>query len=278
MVRLIGFAIGAVFCLVLLFGFLAPRDEAAADPTLAFHEHAHDEHWSWEGSLGLGVFGGYDRQQLQRGFQVYKEVCSSCHGLDRVAFRNLTEIGFNEDEVKVIADEWQIEVPSLNPDTGEAETRPAVPSDNFPSPYPNEVAARAANNNALPPDLSLITKARANGPDYVYSLITGYEEVPANFPQDRVMEGLFYNPYFHSLWIAMPPQLNEGQVSYADGTNASVEQMGRDVTAFLTWAAEPKMEERKQAGIGTVLFLIAFTVLAYLSYRRVWAEIKQRRV
>jgi ubiquinol-cytochrome c reductase cytochrome c1 subunit len=276
MVRLIGIAAGAVLCLVLLIAALAPREATEVDPTLAFHKHPKQVHWSWDGPAGLGVFGGFDRVQLQRGFQVYMEVCSSCHSLNRVAFRNLEEIGFSEAEVKAIAKNWPIEVPIINPDTGEATTRPAIPSDKFPLVFANEVAARAANNNALPPDLSLITKARADGSNYVYSLITGYESVPANFPADRKpAEPLHYNPYFHSLAIAMAPQLTDGRVTYAEGQpKATVDQMGKDVAAFLTWAAEPKLEARKRAGVGVIVFLIIMTSLAYLSYRRIWAELK----
>ena len=276
MVRFIGILVGLVFTLVLAIGALSPREASEKDPTLAFHEHPKQVHWSWDGPGGLGVFGGFDRVQLQRGFQVYKEVCSSCHGLNRVAFRNLQDIGFSEAEVKAIAKGWAVEVPTLNPDTGEAATRPALPSDTIPSPYANEIAARAANNNALPPDLSLIAKARADGSNYVYSLITGYAELPANFPKDRAPgEGLYYNPFFHSLAIAMPPQLSEGRVTYADGQpKASVDQMGKDVAAFLTWAAEPKLEARKRAGVGVIIFLLIMTGLAYMSYRRVWADLK----
>lgn len=277
MVRLIGIAAGAVFVLVLLIGALAPREATQTDPTLAFHEHPQQVQWSWDGPAGLGVFGGFDRVQLQRGFQVYKEVCSACHSLKRVAFRNLQEIGFSEAEVKAIAANWIIEVPTIDDSTGEPSTRPAIPSDRFPLVFPNDVAARAANNNAVPPDLSLITKARHDGSNYIYSLITGYEDVPANFPADRVPgPGLHYNPYFHSLAIAMPPQLEDGRVTYADGQpEATKDQMGRDIAAFLTWAAEPRLESRKRAGIGVVLFLIVLSSLAYMSYRRVWADLKK---
>jgi len=246
------------------------------DPTLAFHAHPKQVDWSWSGPGGLGVFGGFDRVQLQRGFQVFKEVCSSCHSLNRVAFRNLADIGFSEAEVKALAKNWVVEVPTTNPDTGEPATRPALPSDKIPSPYANETAARAANNNALPPDLSLITKAREGGANYVYSLITGYADLPADFPKDRAPgDGLYYNPYFHSLGIAMPPQLSDGRIAYAEGQPAAtVDQMGKDVAAFLTWAAEPNLESRKRAGVGVIGFLIIFTALAYMSYRRIWADLK----
>ncbi|MEE4350062.1 MAG: cytochrome c1 [Pacificimonas sp.] len=280
MIRIIGILTGIVFLFVLFLGAIATREEVPEDPTYAFHEYAEPPEggWSWDGPMGMGVFGTFDRTQLQRGFKVYKEVCSSCHSLNYVAFRSLTDIGFNEAEVKVIAEEWQIPVPSINPDTGEADSRQALPADRFPKVYPNEVAGRAANNNAYPPDLSLMVKARPDGANYLYSLISGYEPVPAAFPADYVQEGLHYNPYFHSLWINMPPQLSDGLVEYDDGTEATVEQMAQDITAFLYWAAEPKMEDRKQAGVGVLVFLLIFTSLSYLAYKRVWADIKPSKV
>ncbi|MGB3721454.1 MAG: cytochrome c1 [Pacificimonas sp.] len=279
MVRWIAYAVGSVFIFVLILGgitgLMETSEKSEGDLLIEeYHAYNKDAGWSWEGPMGLGVFGGFDEQQLQRGFQVYKEVCSSCHSLKRVAFRNLTEIGFNEAEAKQIAADWQIGVPTINPDTGESDTRTAELADNFPLVYPNEIAARAANNNAYPPDMSLLAKARPDGPNYIYSLITGYEPVPASFPDDAVQEGLSYNPHFHSLWIAMVPQLSDGQVDYADGTPATVDQMGKDVSAFLYWAAEPKLEERKRAGIGTIVFLIVLTSFAYLTYRKVWADVK----
>ncbi|MEO0499865.1 MAG: cytochrome c1 [Pseudomonadota bacterium] len=282
MVRIIAIFTGLIFIFVLVLGAVtglidaAGAEESASDKIKhECHKHAKDVNWYWEGNLGLGVLGGFDRPQLQRGMQVYREVCSSCHGLEQVAFRNFTELGFTPEEVKVIANEWPIPVASINPDTGEADTRPAEPADRVPSPYPNDVAARAANNNAMPPDMSLLAKSRPGGADYLYSLITGYEELPADFPEEAVQEGLNYNPYFHSLWIAMPPLLSDGIIQYAEGQpEATVDQMGQDVAAFLTWAAEPKMEERKQAGIGVIVFLLIATSLAYLSYRRVWADVK----
>jgi ubiquinol-cytochrome c reductase cytochrome c1 subunit len=211
---------------------------------------------------------------------VYKEVCAACHGLNLVAFRNLADLGYSEAEVKAIADQWQIEVPSINPQTGEAATRKAVAADRFPNPYPNEVAARAANNNAFPPDLSLITKARHGGAEYIYSLLTGYRQPPANLPAaSRPGQGLYYNPWFPNLNIAMPPPITaDGQVTYADGTNATVDQMAKDVSAFLNWTAEPTLENRHRTGIAVLIFLIVATALAYLSYRQIWATEKNRRV
>ena len=171
-------------------------------------------------------------------------------------------------------------MPSINPDTGEPATRKALPSDNFPAPFANEVAARAANNNALPPDLSLITKAREGGAAYVYSLLTGYQNQPAEllkkFPDAKTPPSLHYNPYFANLNIAMPPPLTSaGQVSYADGTKPTVDQMARDVAAFLVWTAEPNLERRHAAGIAVAMFLLFATILGYLAYQQIWDEAKR---
>jgi ubiquinol-cytochrome c reductase cytochrome c1 subunit len=242
------------------------------EPTAEQLHHLHPEHVSFTTD---GPFGHFDRQQLQRGFQVYKEVCSGCHSLNYVAFRNLHEIGYSEAEVRAIADQWAIQVPSINPETGEPATRKAIPADHFPSPYANETAARAANNNALPPDLSLITKAREGGNRYVYSLLTGYQNPPRDV---QVPQGLHYNPYFANLNIAMPPPLTaDGQVTYADGTPATRQQMAMDVAAFLTWAAEPNLEIRHAVGWPVLFFLILATILAYLAYRNVWADRKPKK-
>jgi len=217
--------------------------------------------WSFE-----GFFGTYDRSAAQRGFQVYREVCSACHGLRYVAFRNLTALGFTEEEVQAIAREYQVtDGPN---DEGEMFERPAVPADHFPLPFPNDAAARLANGGALPPDLSLITKARADGTNYLFSLLQGYEEPP---PGEEGMEGLYYNAYFPTHWIAMPPPLFEDGVAYADGSTASIEQMASDVSMFLTWAAEPTLEERKQTGLKVLLFLIILTGLFYATKRKIWA-------
>ncbi|MBV8685716.1 MAG: cytochrome c1 [Alphaproteobacteria bacterium] len=280
MVRFFGFLVGLVFVAVaawsLVWGAFAfvtqPREENVVH---AFHQEPRALHLASDGPLGK-----YDRRQLQRGFQVYKEVCSSCHSLSLVAFRNLEEIGYNEAEVKAIANQWQIEVPDVDPKTGEANTRKAIPADHFPSPYPNEVGARAANNNALPPDLSLITKAREGGAAYVYSLLTGYRDPPANLPADsRPGPNLHYNPWFANLNIAMPPPLrSEGQVSYADGTKPTVDQMAKDIAAFLTWTAEPRLENRHRAGLASLIFLIFATVLAYMAYQNIWHGGASRRV
>jgi ubiquinol-cytochrome c reductase cytochrome c1 subunit len=275
MVRPIGILAGLGFVAVLLWSLLWGAIAFIQEPPQPtaeheFHKHPRDAHLS-----SAGLFGKYDNQQLQRGFQVYKEVCAACHGLKYVAFRDLEALGYSEAEVKAIADQWPIETPSVNPDTGEAATRKNIPADHFPSPYPNEVAARAANNNALPPDLSLITKARHDGANYVYSLLTGYREPDAEllrkFPDSKPGEGLHHNPYFANLNIAMPPPIaSEGQVSYLDGTRPTVDQMSKDVAAFLAWTAEPKLMQRKAAGLGAVLFILAFCFLAWGAYKNVW--------
>jgi len=269
MVRLIGALAGIVFVVALLVAALMPRDSTPPDTTHLFHKEPEPLHLASD-----GPFGRFDRQQLQRGFQVYKEVCSACHSLDHVAIRSLEDIGFSGPEVKALAKTFT--VPSIDPKTGEPSTRPGVPSDHFPSPYPNETAARAANNNALPPDLSLIVKAREGGAAYIHSLLTGFQNPPANLPEDkRPPEGLHYNPYFANLNIAMPPPLTtDGQVTYADGTKATVDQMSRDVSAFLVWTAEPKLENRHRTGIAVVIFLIIASALAYMSYRNIWADKK----
>ena len=221
-----------------------------------------------------GAFGRFDKQQLQRGFQVYKEVCSACHSLRLVAFRDLKALGYNEDEVKAIAAGFQ--VPGVDQATGETNMRAGVATDYFPKPYPNDIAARAANNNAIPPDLSLMTKARGNGAAYVYSLLTGYQAQPAKllkeFPDAKTGPNLHYNPYFANLNLAMAAPLTaEGQVTYGDGTKASVDQMAKDVAAFLVWTAEPTQDKRKQTGWPVVGFLLFLTILAYMAYRNIWA-------
>jgi ubiquinol-cytochrome c reductase cytochrome c1 subunit len=273
MVRILGILAGLlmVFLAVWSFGhgaytFLTVPHERSV--VKEFHKEPKSLHLASD-----GLFGKYDRQKVQRGFQVYKEICSSCHSLNFVAFRDLEEIGYNEAEVKAIADGWQIQVPDVNPKTGEVSTRKALPADHFPSPFPNEVAARQANNNALPPDLSLITKAREGGAAYVYSLITGYEDPPANLPvENRPGPNLHYNPYFANLNIAMPPPLkSDGQVTYAPGNPpATRKQMAEDVAAFLTWTAEPRLENRHRTGIVMIIFLLFTTVLAYLAYQNIW--------
>lgn len=217
-----------------------------------------------------GILGKFDRQQLQRGFQVYKEVCAACHSLEYVAFRNLEAIGYSEDQVKVIASEYQIED---GPDeNGDMFMRPARPSDYFPKPFANDQLARASNGGALPPDLSLMTKAREDGPNYVYSLMMGYVDPPQGF---EIQPGMSYNTYFPGHQIAMPLQITDDRVIYADGTQASAAQISADITAFLHWAAEPKLEARHATGVRVLLYALLFTVLAYLLKRRLWARLEK---
>jgi cytochrome c1 len=221
------------------------------------------QHWSFG-----GLFGTFDQAQLHRGFEVYNNVCAACHSLSLVAYRNLSAVGLSEDEIKQIA--AAKEVPGEPDDDGNPTTRPALPSDRFVPPFPNENAARAANNGALPPDLSLIVKARIGGADYLHALLTAYGEPPAGF---KLQEGLQYNAAFPGHQIAMPPPLNEDQVQYADGTKATVEQMSLDVAAFLAWTAEPELEARKRLGIKVMLFLILLTAMLYAIKRKVWADV-----
>ncbi|MCP5362783.1 MAG: cytochrome c1 [Rickettsiaceae bacterium] len=215
-----------------------------------------------------GIFGTFDRQAAQRGAQVYLEVCSTCHSNHNLYYRNLKDIGFSEAEIKQLAQKYTVkDGPNAE---GEMFDRPALPSDRFVSPYPNEEAARAANNGAYPVDLSLIIKARQDGPNYVFSLLSGYQDAPADV---KLMPGLYYNPYFEGGQIAMPPPLTEGQVTFSDGTPATVEQMAKDVVVFLQWAAEPEMEHRKSMGLKVMIFLLVFTVFFYIAKKKIWKNI-----
>jgi ubiquinol-cytochrome c reductase cytochrome c1 subunit len=220
-------------------------------------------HWSFE-----GIFGTYDKAAAQRGLQVYVEVCSSCHGLKYVAFRNLEDIGYSEEEVKAFASQFTV---TAGPnDAGQMYEREARPSDRFPQPFENKQAAMAANNGAYPPDLSVIAQARAHGADYLAALLVGYEEAPADV---TVGAGQYYNKYFPGGLIAMPQLLYKDSVSYADGTEATPDQMAQDVAHFLMWAAEPHMEERKEMGIKVILFLIVFTGLTYATKKKIWQDL-----
>jgi len=222
-----------------------------------------NEVWSFQGPLGT-----YDRGELQHGFQLYKQVCAVCHGLKQLRIRDLAGLGYSPEEIKAIAAEYKVE--AIN-DEGDPIEKPALPTDRFPGPYKNEKAARAANNGALPPDLSLITKARAGGPDYIYALLTGYETVP---PKDvQLPEGMHYNPFFPGGQIAMIPPLSEGLVTYSDGSQPTVNQMAKDVVSFLSWAAEPELEARKKMGFKVLIYFIVFTILMYFLMKRVWAKV-----
>jgi ubiquinol-cytochrome c reductase cytochrome c1 subunit len=282
MVRPLGILAGIGFVAVVLWSLMWGVIAYVSEPPAQTVEHymkkkypLKEVSFSFEGPLGK-----FDNQQLQRGFQVYKEVCSACHSLKYVAFRDLEHIEFSKGEVKAIAKDWALETPSVDPETGEATTRKSTPADRFPKPFANDVAARAANNNAVPPDLSLITKARPHGPAYVYSLLTGYQDAPADllkkYPDVKTPDGLHFNPYFPNQNLAMAAPLTEGQVTYADGTKSSVDQMAKDVVSFLMWTAEPKLETRKTAGWASLVYLVIFTALAYASYKTIWADKKKK--
>jgi len=220
-------------------------------------------HWSFD-----GAFGTFDRASLQRGFQVYKEVCSNCHSMKLMSYRNLEGIGLDAAQVRAIA--ASVQVPGGTDDNGAAVERNALPSDAFRSPFPNDKAARAANNGALPPDQSDLEKAREGGANYIDAILTGYKDAPAGV---TVPDGSYYNEYFPGHAIHMPPPLSDDQVTYADGTKATVAQMSHDVTTFLTYASHPEMEQRKRLGVKIVLFLAGMVGLTYAVKRKVWADV-----
>ena len=205
---------------------------------------------------------------MQRGFQVYNEVCAGCHSMKLIAFRNFADLGYNETEIKALA--AQYEVQDGPNDDGEMFMRPAIPADRMPSPYANDNAARAGNNGALPPDLSLIAKARPNGPNYLYSLLSSYEDAPND---KEVPDGMYYNAAYPGHLIAMPQPLYGDDVEYSDGAATSIEAVSADLTQFLMWAAEPKMEVRKRTGVAAVFFLSIFVIFSYLAKRRIWADV-----
>lgn len=283
MVRIIGFLVGLGFTGVLLISLISDAVTYFSAPPEATAEHEFHRPAKALKLSSDGPFGTFDKAQLQRGLKVYTEVCAGCHGINLVSFRNLADLGYTEGQIKGFAnDQWKIEVPTINPETGEAATRKPVLADRFPNPYANETAARAANNNAYPPDLSLMAKAREGGAAYIYSLLTGYQKQPAEllekFPSAKTPEGLHYNPYFANLNIAMPPPITaDGQVTYeGEGAPAAtIDQMAKDVSAFLLWTAEPKLEARKRTGLTVLIFLLIGTILGYFAYQNVWAEAKR---
>src|SRR4051794_18510038 len=276
---ILGF-IGSVFAAILLFSMISNLatyygNKPAPLASDVFHKEPKELRLASD-----GPFGSFKNQaQLQRGFQVYSEVCSACHSLKLVSFRDLKGIGYNEAEIKKIASDWKTQVPSINPDTGEASTRKALPSDNFPPPFANEVAARAANNNALPPDLSLMPKAREGGASYIFSILTGYQNQPAEllkqFPDAKTPPNLHYNPYFANLNIAMPPPLKGGEVTFADGSPNDLQHEAQDIAAFLVWASEPTLANRHAAGLAVTVFLLVASILAYLAYQQIWHDAKR---
>ena len=223
------------------------------------------QNWTFE-----GIFGRYDDLSLQRGLQIYQEVCSACHGMKRVRFRELEDLGFTEDQIKKYSETFDI-IDGPN-ELGEMFTRPGEPSDTFVSPYKNKEEAKESFNGVYPPDLSLLTKAMKNGPDYIYSLLTGYEDPPNDF---ELTEGLYYNPYHDGKVIAMPPPLYDDAIEYIDGTNASLHQLSYDIVNFLNWAAEPELEKRKSIGIKVILFLIVLTALLYVTMKETWSRIEK---
>ena len=284
----------------------------------ALHPHSPDDGWTFDGYMGK-----FDQAQLQRGYKVYREVCAACHSMDLLHFRNLGDKGgpFFDDHYpnpndnpivkQLAADSAPVEIineetgRTINPETDEPYTRTRLTADPFPNPYTNPAQARYANNGALPPDLSVINKARVGGADYVYSLLTGYpsaEDMEKKYGQLEVTSGQYFNPYFpgdvtanwsgdprHRKYdgsdkdnekvpsggfLAMAPPLIEDQVSFDDGTVATVDQMAKDVTAFLQWAAEPKATMRKQLGLGAMIYLLILTIIVYLSYRQIWRKVE----
>ena len=265
---------------------------SVAAPALAAGgaEHPKNGNYSFE-----GPFGKWDQAQLQRGYKVYREVCASCHSMNLVAFRHLGVKGapFYDAEypnpndnpfVRTIAAEFQIN--DIDSETGDTVQRPGTPADRFPNPYPNEAAARGANGGAMPPDLSVMAKARHGGANYIYSLLSGYVAPPREL---TVPANQYYNPYYagdlasywrgdpehvpHGGFLAMPPQLRPGLVTYDDGTPSTINNMARDVGAFISWASDPKMEERKGSGLAVLGYLVIFAGLLYASYRRIWRDV-----
>jgi len=244
-----------VVALLAFAGVARAQEEAPAPP---------HQQWSFQ-----GVFGTYDQGALQRGYQVYKEVCSACHPVKHLYYRDLTHLGYSEDQVKGIAAQYQVtDGPN---DQGDMYQRPAKPSDPIVGPFANDQAARAANNGALPPDLSLIVKQREGGPDYVYSILTGFKDAPKDF---KMQPNMNYNEYFPGHQIAMPPPLTtDGQLTFADGTKATVPQMAHDVVTFLSWASEPNLDERHRMGAKVILFLVIAAGIFYAAKRRIWAAL-----
>ncbi|WP_410520018.1 cytochrome c1 [Candidatus Lariskella endosymbiont of Hedychridium roseum] len=262
MLNLFSISVRALFCFFLI-ACCAFSISLASE-----HIELKKEKWKFD-----GPFGTFDRQAIQRGFKVYREVCSACHAVSRLSFRNLMEIGFSKEEADSIASDYTVE--DGPDDSGAMFQRPAKIFDHLPAPFENEKAARAANNGAYPPDLSLIIKAREGDADYVYSILTGYKkDVP---PSIVLGDGMHYNPYFQSEQIAMPPPLlSDGQVDYTDGTNPTIDQMAMDVVNFLQWVAEPEMEQRKSLGVRVIIFTIIFTLIMYLAKRRIWSRLHKK--
>jgi ubiquinol-cytochrome c reductase cytochrome c1 subunit len=274
MVRLGAFLIGLFMAgwLLVSAGFTTyEMITEPAQPTLESEFHKHPKKVSFAHD---GPFGKYDNQQLQRGLKVYQEVCAQCHSLGQVSFYDFAALGYNEAQIKAIAKAWPVKAQTYDPKTGDRGERDNLASDRIPRVY--------YAGEGVPPDLSLITKARHNGPAYVYSLLTGYAD-PTTYKNEKgkllPKEGqptgaLNFNPYFANLNLAMAAPLVDGQVTFDDGRKATVDNMAKDVSAFLTWTAEPKMNERKTAGWAALVFLLIFTALTWMSYKQVWADKK----
>lgn len=220
--------------------------------------------FSWE-----GFFGRYDQAQLKRGFEVFNQVCSNCHNIRLVAYRNLSAVGLTPDEIKAVA--AARDMPDLPNDEGIVSQRPGRASDKYIGPFPNDNAAASANGGALPPDLSLMAKARVGGPNYIYSLMLGFEDAaPEGHP---IPEGKYFNKYFPGNAISMPPQMMDGLVTYTDGVKATPDQMAKDITAFLNWTAEPELDERKSMGLKVLTFLAVLTAMLYALKRQIWKDL-----
>lgn len=234
-----------------------------AAPAMAQEEPLPNEKWSFH-----RLFGTYDLAALQRGFQIYSQVCSNCHSMKQLHYRDLSGIGLTAEEIKAVS--AGVTVPQGLDDQGNPKDGPATPASQFRSPFPNDKAAAAANNGGLPPDLSLIVNAREGGADYIYGVLTGYAEPPAGF---KVGDGLYYNKQFPGHQIHMPPPLQDGTVTYANGPPDTLGQEAHDVITFLSWASNPELVERKQVGVRVVLFLVFMTGLTYAVKRRVWSSV-----
>jgi ubiquinol-cytochrome c reductase cytochrome c1 subunit len=214
-----------------------------------------------------GPFGSYDQASLQRGFQIYREVCSACHSMNLVAYHDLSGIGYDEAEIKAIA--ASVQIPDID-DNGAPADRPGRPSDFFKAPFPNSKAAQVANNGAIPPDQSLIVRGRKYGPDYIYALMMGFKDAPAGM---KIGDGMYYNEAFPGGQIAMPPPLTDDRVTYADGTKATLQQEAHDIATFLTWTSDPHLEERHRLGARVLIFLLAFSGVMYGVKKKIWSDV-----